>query len=197
VTGNDADGAATDGAGEATDGADADGVDGEATSDGVDPEGDDAAVTVEAAEGDDVDRVADLWVDLAAGQRAHGARIGAEANRTAVRERLAHLAAAGDLLVARRTGGEVVGFVAVEVAAERYETDADRGVVTDLYVVPERRGRGSGAALLSAGEARLADRGVDVVALEALADNDAARRFYRRHGYDPHRVEFAKPVDEG
>lgn len=160
--------------------------------------GDDAGiaeVAVEPADGDDIDRVADLWVDLAAGQRAHGARIRAAANRTAVSERLAHLAAAGDLLVARGEG--IVGFVAVEAAAERYETDVDRGVITDLYVVPGRRSQGIGAALLSAGEARLADHGVDVVTLEALADNDAARRFYRRHGYDSHRVELRKPVDEG
>lgn len=165
--------------------------------DGDAPDGDTApGVEIDAAERADVDRVAGLWVDLAAGQRAHGARIQSDANRTAVRERLAHLAAAGDLLVARASGGEaVVGFVAVEVAADRYDTDGDRGVVTDLYVVPERRGEGIGSALLSAGEARLADHGVDVVGLEALADNDAARRFYRRHGYDPHRVELAKPLD--
>jgi len=34
-----------------------------------------------------------------------------------------------------------------------------------------------------------------VVALETMADNEAARRFYRRHGYEPHRIELERESD--
>jgi ribosomal protein S18 acetylase RimI-like enzyme len=49
--------------------------------------------------------------------------------------------------------------------------------------------------LLDAAETALVDRGADVLAIEAMADNDGARRLYRRRGYDPHRVQFERPVE--
>jgi hypothetical protein len=36
-----------------------------------------------------------------------------------------------------------------------------------------------------------------VVALEAMAANDEARRFYRERGYTPHRVELQTRVGRG
>ncbi|PSP54586.1 hypothetical protein BRC82_09600 [Halobacteriales archaeon QS_1_67_19] len=82
-----------------------------------------------------------------------------------------------------------------DVEAGAYEQDADRGIVQNVYVVERRRNEGIGSSLLAAAEAALTDAGADAVALEVMADNEAARRFYRRHGYDPHRVELEKPVE--
>jgi len=142
----------------------------------------------------DVDALADLWVALAASQRRHGSHLRAGANRAAIRESLARAVVADNLRVAREDG-EVLGFVSFSVERGDYETDAVRGTVTNVYVRPDDRGRGVGRRLLDAAEAALRADGADVVALEAMADNERARRLYRRRGYEPHRIEFEKPLD--
>jgi len=143
------------------------------------------------------DTVADLWVALARGQDTHDSHLLAEPNRTRVRERLARYATTGKLLVARSPDGErrIVGFVTFLVKTDQYEVDCRRGLVENLYVVPDRRGEGIGSALLTRAEQRLREAGAEVISLEAMADNEAARRFYRRHGYEPHRVELEKQTD--
>jgi ribosomal protein S18 acetylase RimI-like enzyme len=165
---------------------------------------------IEPATADDVDAVTDMWVALAAGQREHGATLRAEANRATVREWVAQSVVTGELLVARDpdsaadTDGEgvasdegtAVGFVGFALERGDYERDAVRGTVSNLYVIPERRGEGIGAALLDAAERELAEAGADHVALEALADNDRAREFYAERGYGPHRVELTKSLDD-
>lgn len=159
-----------------------------------------------------VEELVDLWVALARGQREHGSHLRAETNRTRVRELFARCAANNRLFVARletddrvRAGRgdtdgaretDVVGFVMFRTRSDRYEVDCIRGLVENLYVVPEYRRSGIGSALLSAAESRLRERGVEILSLEAMADNEDARRFYRQHGYEPHRVEFEKRLDE-
>jgi len=156
---------------------------------------------IEPATADDVDPVTDMWVALAAGQREYGATLRGEANRATVREWVAQSVVTGELIVGRDTeaaskpdGSGVVGFVGFSLERGDYERDAVRGTVSNLYVAPERRGEGIGAALLDAAERALAEAGADRVALEALADNDRARAFYAEHGYDSHRVELTKSL---
>ena len=184
----------------------------------------------------DADAVADLWVELADGQREFDSHLLAEENRQTLRETIAQRAVADELLVARagdeskdaddepedqeagdetdnETGGDepddgaaengadesddasLVGFVTFGIESNSYERDTVRGVVQNLYVVSERRSEGVGSALLDAAESELADAGADAVSLEVMADNADARRFYRRHGYAPHRIELEKSVE--
>ena len=175
-------------------------------------------VSVEVATGEHVDRVTDLWVDLARDQRAYGSHLYARANRVPVRERIARHVANDTLLVACDSdavgsGGDdavglgdddavgsggsddVVGFVTFDVQTGSYAQDVTRGLVRNVFVAEGHRDEGVGSALLAAAEVELADRGVDVVQLEVLADNDAAKRFYRRAGYEPHRIEMEKSVE--
>ncbi|MFB6126526.1 MAG: GNAT family N-acetyltransferase [Halolamina sp.] len=90
------------------------------------------------------------------------------------------------------TGDRLVGFATFGPETAPLATGADRGVVEDVYVVPDRRGEGIGAALVGAAERSLFADGVDAVRLEAMAANEEARRFYERLGYRPHRVELEK-----
>ncbi|WP_281194295.1 GNAT family N-acetyltransferase [Halorubrum sp. F4] len=171
---------------------------------------------VTAATVDDVDAVTNLWLELARDQRRHGSTLLASANRNAVREWVARSVVTGELLVARdgdvsdetgdvsdETGGEgdgaepIVGFVAFSIEREGYERDRTRGLVSNLFVSPERRGEGIGSALLAAAERELAEAGADAVTLEALADNERARSFYADRGYGLHRVELRKEIDDG
>ncbi|WP_435065986.1 GNAT family N-acetyltransferase [Halobaculum sp. EA56] len=168
--------------------------------------GDDAGVVVDRANTDDVDAVADLWVELARGQRAYGSHLRSEGNRNAAGDAVARAVVTGGVLVARAAdpvadGGPdsaaargVVGFVTFGRESGGYRTDVDRGTVYNLYVRPPYRDGGVGALLLSRAEAALADDGADVVGLEAMAGNVDAIRFYERNGYERHRVELEKSV---
>jgi ribosomal protein S18 acetylase RimI-like enzyme len=151
-------------------------------------------VTVEPAAPAEADAVADLWVALAADQRRHGSHLRAEESRDAVRASLARHAADGRLTVAR-SDERLVGFVRFDVERGPLTQDRTRGVVRDLYVVPDARDDGVGTRLLDAAETALRDRGVAVVAVEALARNADAIRFYERRGYRPHRIEFEREVE--
>ena len=90
---------------------------------------------------------------------------------------------------------ELVGFVTFDLESERFQQDVTRGFVHNLVVRRDHRGRGIGTALLTGAERVLAERGADVVALQAMAANEDARAFYRRCGYEPHRVELEKPLE--
>jgi len=140
----------------------------------------------------DADRLAELWVDLARDQRAHGSHLLAEPNRSSVREGLARSIVTDGVLVARTNDGSLAGFVEFGPENVSYRQDAERGVIENIYVRPTHRGSAVGGELLDAAEQRLLDAGVDRISLEVLAPNEAARRFYERHGYEPHRVEMEK-----
>jgi ribosomal protein S18 acetylase RimI-like enzyme len=151
-------------------------------------------VTIEAPDTAVAGAVADLWVELAREQRAFGSHLRAAQNRATIREAIVRDIIAGGLLVAREDDA-IVGFVMFGPEAERFEQDVSRGVVRNIVVRPDYRNAGIGADLLAAAEAELAAAGFDVVSLSALADNEAARRFYAREGYEPHRIDLEKPLE--
>ncbi len=180
---------------------------------------------IESADLEDVDAVVECWVDLAAEQREHASHLLAAVNRGTVREAVGRHVLTEGLLVARTGGVEgdradehdgsraddaeredgdgedgvpeadVVGFVMFGPQSDGYDRDVARGFVRNVYVRPAYRGRGIGSALLNAAERRMAEAGLDVVALEVMADNEAARRLYRRRGYEPHRLELEKGLE--
>jgi ribosomal protein S18 acetylase RimI-like enzyme len=141
----------------------------------------------------DAEALADHWVALAAEQTQYGSHVLAEENRERVREEITRHAVTDRLLVAREEG--ILGFVMVTVDRGSYEMDVTQGIVENIYVAPDARDQGVGSRLLAAAEQRLASLGVDTVVLEAMADNDDARRFYRRHGYDAYRVQLEKALE--
>jgi ribosomal protein S18 acetylase RimI-like enzyme len=147
---------------------------------------------IEAPGIDSADRLADLWVELAADQRAYRSHLHADENRERVREAMLRHLVTGDLLAAYDP--DIVGFVMFNLESGAYEQDVTRGVVQNIYVVPDKRGTGVGGALLDAAEAALAEQGADVVTLDVMAGNEDAQRFYRRHGYREHRVSVEKEL---
>ncbi|WP_435194052.1 GNAT family N-acetyltransferase [Natronomonas sp. EA1] len=151
-------------------------------------------MTIETPDTADADALAELWVALADGQRAFGSHLRADANRDAIRESfLRHIVT--DTVRVAREDDAIVGFVTVSIERGRFEQDATRGIIENLYVVPEARGEGVGSALLAAGEDAVSAAGADVIALDVMAENEDARRFYDRHGYRSHRVELEKQSD--
>ncbi|EMA53334.1 MULTISPECIES: GNAT family N-acetyltransferase [Halococcus] len=175
---------------------------------------------IESPDTDDAEAIADQWVALAREQRAFGSHLLAEANRATIRDAIVRHIVAGELLVARVDGdetnadaantavantddsnaettdtNEIVGFVMFGPEGDRYRQDVSRGIVRNVVVTPDRRNEGIGAALLAAAESALHESGFEAVGLSVLADNDAARRFYRRAGYTPHRIDLEKRLE--
>ena len=150
-------------------------------------------VDIALADTDDADSLVDMWLSLADGQRRYGSHIPAEANRAQIRESILRHITTDRLLLARED--RHCGFVMFSIENGDFEQDATRGIVENLYVRPEFRGQGIGSQLLAAAEQRLRDHGADAVALNVMADNEDARRFYRDHGYTPHRLELEKSSD--
>lgn len=150
---------------------------------------------VEPATMEDIDRVTDQWVALATEQHRHGSHLLSEENRTLMRTTLStHIV--NETLYVARSDGSVIGFVAFEIERGALASSSERGIVQNLYVEPEWRGEGVGSRLLEAAEDFLEEAGVDRIALEAMADNEDAARFYRGRGYQPFRIEFERPTDD-
>jgi len=148
---------------------------------------------IEQGQTADADAIADLWVQLASDQLDHGSHLEPAANRQRIRNSLLRHAIAGTLVVAREDS-TLLGFATCSVESGGYEQDIRRGVIENLYVVPERRDVGIGTQLLERAEAILRERNCDIAALEVMANNDAARKFYHRQGYTPHRIELEREL---
>lgn len=151
-------------------------------------------VVVDRPTMDEVDTVTDLWVELAASQRAYRSHIRGPENRESIRDAMARHVVTDGLRVAR-IDGKVVGFVMFGLERGEYVQDVTRGVVRNIYVEPSVRSRGIGSELLSTAERELRDADAEAITLDVMAENDEARRFYERHGYSPHRVEIEKRVE--
>ena len=81
--------------------------------------------------------------------------------------------------------GRVCGFVDLrwEGAETKPFVDEGEADLKAIYVDPDRWGEGIGTSLLERGLTLLPDA-VDVVRLEAFADNDVGARFYERRGFE-------------
>lgn len=152
-------------------------------------------VHVESATMDDVEAISAQWTDLVDGQRRYGTHLLAAENETAARSIIEQYVHGDGLVVARSDTRGVVGFVMFHVEDGLYEQDATRGIVDNVYVVPSRRGDRIGSRLLDYAERALEDRGVDITALSVMAANDEVADWYRRRGYEAHRLTLERPVE--
>jgi GNAT superfamily N-acetyltransferase len=98
----------------------------------------------------------------------------------------------GQVLIAE-DDGRIVGFAAGAVRT-RDQTEASsvidyrNGEVTELYVVPQARGRGSARALLARFESFFRQEGCDNMRVNVFAYNNGARAFYAELGSRRHRA---------
>jgi ribosomal protein S18 acetylase RimI-like enzyme len=94
-----------------------------------------------------------------------------------------------------RFGDRIIGYVFLY---NEHESAHFPGVkapfIEDLMVRPDFRGQGVGQQLMQQCEEKIKDQGGSVATLAVLADNQAAREFYERNGYEPVAgMEFAAP----
>jgi GNAT superfamily N-acetyltransferase len=68
------------------------------------------------------------------------------------------------------------------------------GYLSSLYVRPDARGNGIASELMREIAARFAAQGLDVLELDVLASNDAARAIYERWGFTPVQLTLGAPL---
>ena len=85
-------------------------------------------------------------------------------------------------------GGRTLGFALARRSGSR------TGRLTDLYVVPEARRGGVGAALVHAVVQALAPQGVEHLELEVLSSNADARTVYHRWGFAEDQLTLVAPT---
>lgn len=90
--------------------------------------------------------------------------------------------AAGDVVLAARRDGRLVGYVRAEIQP------GGGGYVDFLGVTEDERSHGIGGALVEAAVARLVERGAMTVSLTVREDNPPARALYERLGFDGSRI---------
>ena len=94
-----------------------------------------------------------------------------------------------------------VGFVAgwVEETENVAETpDSNRvGYISDIFVMPEFRGRQVAPQLLERIEQHLGGFGVARIRITALAANKSARAAYERAGFAPYEIVYERTCDAG
>lgn len=143
----------------------------------------------------DLEAVAAAITALATEQRAAGSLIDPTASAAELRRWLAERIVGEGVIVAE-SSGTVVGVVTCSPLRDGLRRTEPVGIVEYLHVDPEHRDEGIGSDLLRRAEEHLADRGVAVVELEVLTDNEEARRFYTAQGYRPRRLRLAKWLTE-
>ncbi len=79
-------------------------------------------------------------------------------------------------------GGNIVGFIIADRFRPR-RASRSMGKIITIDVAPEAQHSGLGSLLTRAAEAGLKEQGCDYVSLEVAVDNEAALRFYKKHGY--------------
>jgi ribosomal protein S18 acetylase RimI-like enzyme len=82
-------------------------------------------------------------------------------------------------------GGAVAGFCTVATPSRDEDAPSSTAEIPALYVDPDRRRCGIGAALLGAALHGLEQGGWQRVTLWVFRGNDAARAFYARFGFEP------------
>jgi N-acetylglutamate synthase-like GNAT family acetyltransferase len=138
---------------------------------GVDP-------TIRPAATGDADGIADLI-------RTMGYTVATEQ----VGQRLAQLPSAQAVFVAVDRGGRLIGWV--HVVCGHSLIAGPRAEIAGLAVAQHQQRNGVGTVLLGRAEQWAAQHGIDVVYLRSGTQRDAAHRFYRKHGYELVKSQYA------
>jgi ribosomal protein S18 acetylase RimI-like enzyme len=95
------------------------------------------------------------------------------------------LADPGAFAILALRDGRAVGYAVVTPSRPSYTWQLNTAATLEtLAVLPAERGNGVGTALIERVREELRAAGVTRLALGVLATNEAAIRFYRRHGFE-------------
>jgi ribosomal protein S18 acetylase RimI-like enzyme len=95
------------------------------------------------------------------------------------------LANSANIVPVYEDDSEVVGFVSYGRCRDEDLDQDQTGEICAIYLLPDRWGKGFGAALMREGLARLRERGYLAASLWVLAGNERAIRFYEQFDFRP------------
>jgi ribosomal protein S18 acetylase RimI-like enzyme len=94
-------------------------------------------------------------------------------------------------------GGGVIGYAYAAVEGYNYMAlRGPAGVLHDIIVAPEHRGRGVGRLLLDAALGLFRSRGVPRVVLSTADQNEAAQRLFASMGFRRTMIEMTRELDD-
>ena len=82
-------------------------------------------------------------------------------------------------------GGKIVGFLKLGPSALPIETDKRAIELRQIYILKENHGSGIAAALTDWAVDEARRQGFEELYLTVYVDNDRAKRFYDRYGFEP------------
>lgn len=103
----------------------------------------------------------------------------------------------GRVLMAR-AGGEVLGFISLLLSVPRTDPDDPvpvHALIQDLVVRERWRSRGVGLHLIRTAEELARAAGRAEIRVNVVAQNQGARRFYAREGYEEQLIHLGKSLD--
>ncbi len=100
-------------------------------------------------------------------------------------------------VLAADENGHVIGYAYAAIEGYNYMAlRGPAGVLHDIIVAPEHRGRGVGRLLLDATLAFLRSRGVPRVVLSTADQNEAAQRLFASMGFRRTMIEMTRELDD-
>ncbi len=102
--------------------------------------------------------------------------------------------AGGDLLLVAVHEGRLVGYVYGSIVENPLLARRRIGVLKELYVVPEERGRGIATTLIEEAMKELSKIGVHYIAVEFPTRNIVAQKFYEKLGFRPYMSVYLREV---
>jgi GNAT superfamily N-acetyltransferase len=152
----------------------------------------------------DIDRLEGLWQELLDRHLAaapHLAALGAARDpadswRVRRAQYLQWLAVPRAAVLVARDADRLLGYAMIRSAdaAGSWQWGDQVGILETLVVAGSARGAGTGAELLDAARERLAEWGLQVMAISVIAGNEGAMRFYRREGASDYLHALIMPV---
>jgi GNAT superfamily N-acetyltransferase len=105
--------------------------------------------------------------------------------------------ASGEAVILRaEQAGRALGYLTLRVSEGPHTWDLGKvGTIETLSVLPEERGAGVGAALMSAARRGAASQGAQSLAVGVVHTNLDALRFYEHEGFGSFYLELIGPVD--
>jgi ribosomal protein S18 acetylase RimI-like enzyme len=132
--------------------------------------------------------------DAGDGDEEDATVVNADEENATVVDAVEEAAAGADDAETTAEDGGIVGYVFVLPESHRFIWDA--AILNELFVAPAYRGTGVADDLMDAALALAADQNlpIDRLVLDVDADNERARRFYDRYGFEEWGDLVARPV---
>lgn len=100
----------------------------------------------------------------------------------------------GELLWVAAYEGRIVGYVYGVIVENPLLARGVLGVLKELYVIPEERGRGVATTLIEHAMRELSKMGVQYIAVEFPTRNIVAEKFYEKLGFRKYMSVYLKEV---